>query len=62
MNEDEKKAIAMMSEKARETLDAMGKLFLENPDVPQDIREKALHEIQKTEKEITRITTIHPTE
>jgi hypothetical protein len=62
MNTEEEKAVEMMSEKARETLDEIEKLFRENPDVPGDIREKAFEEIKKTEKEIARITAPHPTE
>jgi hypothetical protein len=56
MNEQEKKVVEQMVEESQKTFDAMRKVFEETPDLPEDIRKKALKEIEKTEKQVIKLT------
>ncbi|MDR0590575.1 MAG: hypothetical protein LBG09_01840 [Puniceicoccales bacterium] len=56
MNEKEKKVVAQMVEESQKTFDAMRKVFEETPDLPEEIRKKALKEIKKTEKQVIKLT------
>jgi hypothetical protein len=57
MNKKEKAAVVMMEQETKETL-AIIRQLVELLDAPPNVKKEALDEIDKTEKEIRKITAI----
>jgi hypothetical protein len=52
MKEKEKEMIALINKESQATLDEIKKLIAEDPGIPEDIKEKAFVELEKTKNKI----------
>jgi ABC-type nitrate/sulfonate/bicarbonate transport system substrate-binding protein len=52
MKEKEKEAVAAMLKASQETLDTIRELIKENAEIPEDVKNKALKNLEKTKNKV----------
>ncbi|MDR1435115.1 MAG: hypothetical protein LBI77_01785 [Puniceicoccales bacterium] len=57
MNEKEKEIVEIVSKKSLEMLEDVWKLVKNDPNIPEDVKEKILEDKKKTEKQINKAIT-----